>query len=221
MNSREYSDAAYVDDVVLTGYSGDSAPPTVSSSVRADANPTNASSLDFTVTFSEGVNGVDASDFSLTTTGGLSGASVTAVTPASGFNTVYTVTVSTGTGDGTIRLDVDDDDTIQDAADNPLGGSYSAGQVYTIDKTAPVTHRSPVPVTRRLLQPWCTLDRLESPGPPPTRIVGRRPWIAVQLSRPTRVQATIGDGISFDSCQRILLDRQRCTTDWSSRFYGQ
>jgi hypothetical protein len=90
--------------------------------------------VDFTVTFSEFVTGVDIHDFTLTTTG-VTNASVTAVTPVS--ETTYTVTVNTGKGNGTIRLDVADDDTIVDAASNPLGGlgagngDFSAGQGYT------------------------------------------------------------------------------------------
>ncbi len=51
---------------------------------------------------------------------------------------VYTVTVNTCTGNGTIRLDVVDDDTILDAALNPLGGvgagngSYASGETYDV-----------------------------------------------------------------------------------------
>ena len=117
------------------------AAPSVSSIVRANANPTNAASVDFTVTFSESVNGVDTGDFTLTTTGAVSGASVTGVSGTG--SGPYTVTVNTGTGDGTIRLDVTDDDTIVNGGSTPLGGAgagngnFTAGEVYTIDKTAP------------------------------------------------------------------------------------
>ena len=56
--------------------------PNVSSITRADANPTNAASVDFIVIFSEAVTGVDTStpfnDFTLTTTG-VSGASISSV----------------------------------------------------------------------------------------------------------------------------------------------
>jgi hypothetical protein len=143
----------------------DAAIPAVSSIVRAGADPTNSSSVDFTVTFSEGVTGVDATDFALTTTG-VSGAFVSGV---SGSGDSYTVTVDTGTGDGTIRVDVSDDDTILDAASNPLGGAgagngdYTAGDLYTIDKTAPTvsmssvapdpTDTSPIPVTVTFSEP--------------------------------------------------------------------
>lgn len=113
----------------------DGAPPGVVSSLRANPNPTNAANVDFTVTFSESVSGVDATDFTLNTSG-VTGASVSGV---SGSSTTYTVTVNTGNGDGTIRLDVLDDDTIVDTAGNPLDGGYTSGETYTIDKTAPDT----------------------------------------------------------------------------------
>jgi len=108
--------------------------PTVVSSVRANADPTTAASVNFTVTFSETVSGVDTSDFALTATG-LTGTSVTSV---SGSGVTYTVTVNTGTGTGTIRLDVIDDDSIVDAVSNPLGGAglgngnFNSGEIYTV-----------------------------------------------------------------------------------------
>jgi hypothetical protein len=111
--------------------------PAVSGIVRAGASPTIAGSVTYTVTFSKSVTGVDASDFALSTTG-VAGASIAGVT---GSGTTYTVTVNTGSGDGTIRLDLVDDDTITSGV--PLGGagagngSFSAGQSYTVDRTAP------------------------------------------------------------------------------------
>src|SRR5204863_1646268 len=44
--------------------------PTVSSIVRANANPTGNAAVNFTVTFNQSVFGVDASDFALATSGG-------------------------------------------------------------------------------------------------------------------------------------------------------
>jgi hypothetical protein len=114
----------------------DASAPTVVSSMRVDLNPTTvASSVDFVVTFSEAVTGVDVADFSLTTTGSISGAVISGV---SGSGTTYIVTVSAGSGDGTIRLDVADNDSIVDASANPLGGSgagngaFTSGEAYTI-----------------------------------------------------------------------------------------
>ena len=90
-------------------------------------------SVRFTVTFSESVTGVNAGDFTLTTSG-VSGASISNV---SGSGSVYTVTVNTGSGDGTIRLNVLDDDSINDVASNNLGVGFTTGETYTIDKTVP------------------------------------------------------------------------------------
>jgi hypothetical protein len=102
------------------------------------------------VGFSESVAGLDLADFDLTTTG----TTVTTVTLVAGGPTTYTVTVNTGSGDGMIRLDLLDDDSILDGAGNPLGGAgasngdYRAGPAYTIDKTPPT-----VSMTTTLLDP--------------------------------------------------------------------
>jgi len=112
--------------------------PTVSTIVRADTNPTNATGVDFTVTFSETVAGVDATDFVVTQT--VTGGTVSHVT---GSGASYTVTVDTYTGDGTLRLDVIDDDSIVDALGIALGGTgaingdYTTGEAYTIDRVDP------------------------------------------------------------------------------------
>ena len=58
----------------------DTGAPSVQSINRADDNPTNLSSVDWTVTFSESVTGVDSSDFALVQSGGVAGASITGVT---------------------------------------------------------------------------------------------------------------------------------------------
>ena len=115
-------------------YTTDTVAPTVSSSVRVDATPTNAASVQFTVTLSEDVTGFANSNFSLTTTG-VVGASVASV---SGSGTVYTVTVNTGTGSGTIRLNVANSTGVTDSAGNTIGNvAYTGGQTYTIDKDGP------------------------------------------------------------------------------------
>ncbi len=114
--------------------------PMVVSSVRLDANPTSLATVSFSVTFSESVTGVDTTDFSLTNTGSISGASVASV---SGSGLTRTVSVNTGTGEGTIRLDVIDNDSIQGLTGTPLGGigagngGFTAGEDYTIDRTSP------------------------------------------------------------------------------------
>ena len=116
-------------------------PPVVVYAALADTSPTNADIVNFKVSFSEFVSGVDASDFTLSTSGALSGASVTNV---SGSDNVYIVSVNTGSQDGTIRLNVKDDDTILDMAVNPLGGAglgngnFTSSEIYTVIKSIPI-----------------------------------------------------------------------------------
>ena len=115
----------------------DTSIPTVLSINRVNRGPTNAASVQWTVTFSESVTGVDAADFTLAASG-LTGTSITNV---SGSGASYTVTASTGTGSGTLGLNLTDNDSITDGT-NRLGGTgvgngNFTGQVYTIDKIAP------------------------------------------------------------------------------------
>jgi len=102
--------------------------PTVSSITRVDPNPTAPGNVKFYITFSKPVTGVDPTDFFLTSTGGISGASVSGV---SGSTLTRTVTVNTGSGTGTVRLDVLDNDSIVDSASSPLGGAGAGNGNYT------------------------------------------------------------------------------------------
>ncbi len=121
-------------------------PPTVLSIARADMNPSNAASVRFTVTFSEPVTGVDMvapfNDFGLVTSPNITSASITSVTPVSA--TTYTVGVNTGSGSGTIQLNLLDNDSIVDALGNPLAGAgagdgnFNTGEIYTIEKGFPI-----------------------------------------------------------------------------------
>ena len=122
-------------------YAVDNANPGVSTILRADPNFTSASSVNFTVTFTESVTAVDAGDFALHTVG-IAGSSLTNV---SGSGAIYTVTVNTGFGNGTLRLDLVDNDSIQDVGAFPLGGagvgngSFTSGEVYAVNKGADTT----------------------------------------------------------------------------------
>jgi hypothetical protein len=108
--------------------------PTVISVTRLDPSPTSAASVRFAVTFSEAVSGVDApSDFALVQSG-ISNAATTDIAATSN-RAVYTVTVSTGTGNGTLRLNVIDNNSIQDFALNGISGGFSTGETYTIDRS--------------------------------------------------------------------------------------
>jgi hypothetical protein len=95
--------------------------------------------VNWTVIFSKAVTGVDTTDFTLTRGGSVTGGSVTGV---SGGPSSYAVTATTGSGDGTLRLDLVDDDSIVDHVDNPLGGPGAGngnftGQAYAIDRAGP------------------------------------------------------------------------------------
>src|SRR5829696_2263774 len=134
-------------NVSWTTGSCDTTAPSVSSISTADANPTNTTDpLDWTVTFSESVTGVDAADFALATTG-LGGSP--AITNVSGSGATYTVTASSGSGSGTLGLNLTDNDSIKDAANNFLGGTGSGngdftGDAYVIDRAAPTMTGSAV-----------------------------------------------------------------------------
>lgn len=107
----------------------DTASPVVQSITRASANPSNATSVDFTVRFSEPVTGVDISDFTLTT----SGVSDALINEVSGEDSVYTVEVNTGTSDGTIRLDISESTSISDLAGHLLIDlPFISGETYTV-----------------------------------------------------------------------------------------
>jgi hypothetical protein len=68
----------------------DTTAPSAGNIVRVDANPSNSGSVSFTVTFSEDVSGVDASDFSLFF-GGSAAGSISSFTAVDGHT--YTVVV--------------------------------------------------------------------------------------------------------------------------------
>lgn len=113
-------------NITITVIDVDEVHPTVVS-ITHPAVPQNASNFNYTVTFSESVTGVDASDFYLTVNG-LVGTHINSV---SGADAIYTISVNTGNGDGVIRLDVHDNDTITDLAGNPLGGTGTGNGDFT------------------------------------------------------------------------------------------
>lgn len=110
----------------------DTTRPTISSIKRQNPTTaaTTASTVVFRVTFAEAVTGVDATDFSLTFTSGVTGTIGSCVSVSS---SIYDVTVNSLTGDGTVRLDLKSSGTgIADIAANAISGGYTAGQTYTI-----------------------------------------------------------------------------------------
>ena len=93
-------------------------------------SPTNATTITYSVTFTEPVTGVDPTDFKLATTGTVAGT----VSQVTGSGTSYTVTVSSIAGDGTLGLNLFDDNSIRDLAGNPLGS------LATIQSMAPANN---------------------------------------------------------------------------------
>ncbi|MES2112209.1 MAG: hypothetical protein V4577_25865, partial [Bacteroidota bacterium] len=114
----------------------DKTAPSVSSIVAttpSNASPTNATSVVYTVTFSENVTGVDASDFTLTTSG--TSGTIGAI---SGSGATYTVPVNSITGTGTLSLNLKGSGTgIQDGVGNAIASGFTGVSVYNIDQTAP------------------------------------------------------------------------------------
>ena len=114
----------------------------------ANSSPTNADTLDFNVTFSENVTGVDAGDFDI------SGASTANSIAVSGVGNTYSITVSGGDlagFDGAVGLNLIDNETIVNGDNVALGGVGTSGAgdgsltgaTYTVDNTAPSAPSAP------------------------------------------------------------------------------
>ncbi|MBW4513967.1 MAG: DUF4347 domain-containing protein [Timaviella obliquedivisa GSE-PSE-MK23-08B] len=121
-------------------YSIDKTPPIVVSMTRNELETLNASSVSYTVAFSQNVTGVDTADFTLVSSG-ITGASIASVTPID--SKTYTVAINTGSGDGTLTLNLTDNDSIKNTlgvvlADVGNGNGNFAGQSYTLIKSAPL-----------------------------------------------------------------------------------
>ncbi|NOY99820.1 MAG: hypothetical protein GXP40_11590 [Chloroflexi bacterium] len=121
-------------DLTISG-TRDGAPPFVTAIDRADSNPTKATSVDFTVTFSEAVSDIETGDFVLATTGTANG-TINSVSASSG--TTVTATVNNVSGDGTLGLNFDYNalDSVSDSVGNTANADFT-GETYTVDNTAP------------------------------------------------------------------------------------
>ena len=116
---------------VATIHVGDTTAPLVQSIARLDASPTSATSVSFSVVFSETVERVDSTDFTLATTDSVSGT----VSSVTGSGTSYTVTVSGIAGSGTLGLDFDANHlNIRDLAGNDLSlVGFGGSEVYEVE----------------------------------------------------------------------------------------
>ncbi len=126
-------------DAIIT----DATFPVVTSIVRADASPTNASPVRWTVTFNRPVTGVSLPDFALARAG-ITGTPT--LSGPTGSGAVYTITSTTGAGSGTLGLNLVDNDSITGSNGARLGGTGTGtsagsgnftGEVYVIDRLAP------------------------------------------------------------------------------------
>ncbi|MFN9587779.1 MAG: beta strand repeat-containing protein [Pseudomonadaceae bacterium] len=107
----------------------DAAPPQVTGIALDDTSPTTNSTLGFTVTFSEDVNGVDLTDFALATTGSASGTLLSLVQIDA---RTYRITVGGVTGQGTLGLSLTAAGSgIVDAVGNTLQSNFSSAG-YTL-----------------------------------------------------------------------------------------
>lgn len=122
----------------------DSLAPVVTSITRLCEEQTTASMVQFRVTFSEPVTGLDASDFALSRTGSVAANSTFSL---SGSGTSWIVTVDGVSGSGTLGLNLIDNDSIHDLLTNstqvhPLGGpgatngDFAAGETYLVNPQA-------------------------------------------------------------------------------------
>ncbi|WP_443191873.1 DUF4347 domain-containing protein [Pseudomonas indica] len=117
-----------------SGVTIDTTAPTATGLVRVDATPTTADSVRFTLTFSEGVSGVDLGDFSLVTTGTASGVIQSIVQVDA---QTYQITVGNLSGDGSLGLNLNGSGTgIVDQAGNDVAAGLT-GEVYVLDNTGP------------------------------------------------------------------------------------
>ena len=129
--------SALTDDPSVAGSADPTVTPverpdaTVVSLDRLDSSPSNASGTSWQIDFSTPVGGLTASNFTLVNSGLLSSPAITGV--SAGVGNIWTITASTGSGNGTLGLNLTNDTSLShDVTNQPF-----TGQVYTLDRTAP------------------------------------------------------------------------------------
>lgn len=109
----------------------DNSVPTVAIARLEPANETtNRSEVSFTVSFSEAVENVDATDFELSSTS-VASASITAVTQESGVGE-YTIEITGIAENGLVDLDLVTASDITDVAGNTFAGEVTSEETFTI-----------------------------------------------------------------------------------------
>lgn len=120
----------------------DAVTPLAVSLKRADPSPTNASSVRYTLTFSEPVKGVDINDFEMVSLGMPLGTRTSVDTADS---KTYTLLITGLTGDGSFTVFLKTSGSgISDLAGNPLANS-ATGPWYLVDRVSPVVTSVAVP----------------------------------------------------------------------------
>ncbi len=107
----------------------DGVTPAVTSTAPVGGAVSTDTSVDFTVNFSESVTGISTDDFALGTTGGATG-TIASVSANSGSS--VTVTVSSISGNGTIKINLNGSTNISDAAGNSGPAAYTSGTTHTV-----------------------------------------------------------------------------------------
>ena len=127
----------------------DTTAPSLTSITRSSPTSelTSLASLEFAVTFSESVTGVDTSDFAISGTG------TGSVSNISGSDSIYIITVDVTSNSGTIGLDLvaNNHDIIDSAGTALTDTSPDPDETYTIDAISPsltsITRNSPTTET--------------------------------------------------------------------------
>jgi len=107
----------------------DTAVSAVSSTAPVGGAVSTDTSVDFTVNFGESVTGISTDDFALGTTGTAAGTISPGVANS---GSSVTVTVSSISGNGTIKLNLNSSTNISDAAGNSGPPAYSSGSTHTV-----------------------------------------------------------------------------------------
>ncbi|WP_192980420.1 Ig-like domain-containing protein [Pseudomonas sp. EggHat1] len=164
----------------------DTAPPQVTGIALDGTSPTTNTTLGFTVTFSEDVNGVDLTDFALATTGSASGTLLSLVQIDA---RTYRITVGGVTGQGTLGLSLTAAGSgIVDSVGNTLQNNFSSagytlGGLNTGDPEFRANPTPNVPTTPT------TLPQPNVPGAPPSSTT------SPLLPPPLFEQPTLGSGV--------------------------
>ncbi|MBV1922740.1 MAG: T9SS type A sorting domain-containing protein [Flavobacteriaceae bacterium] len=115
-----------------------SEPPFVQSITVVGSPSSIATSVDFLVDFNENANNVDISDFVLDAVGTVG--TISAVSASSG--TLITVTVSGISGEGTISIDLDASNDIEDDLGNSPVPAFTAGETHFVSRCFQETFES-------------------------------------------------------------------------------